>query len=940
MSYIILDNNQMWGRIKRNINEKQDVKGLTGITPKEIAKEIVYFNLASNAKSIEDITDVEELTNDSAVYILQKVSLQLADEGKLSFYSSDMLRDIKTCQEIYRIGREVRLGEIQSGDYSSNDRLSDFDIITKAYIAVLQNDKMYDDARFITEAVSLLEDDDFKESFLKARTENEKIKAFHLNEQSYMIHKLEELLDVERIEQDSLYTLEEPTINFYKAYGVENEIQYIVNMIKDNKIPYGDIAIYYTSNKYEGYIKSVLGREGINYSFVTGSKASDGYTDLFKRILDFASNDYKYKYYRNICRSKLMSNICWRVRLQRDSEVGWGRHTYLYLVNSKIEELNDEDNSMDEEKKKYYINYYNMMKSLLDIFEDDKTTLYDCYASIVDFLDEYSNKPNKERKVGLQSLRDGKQQISIISDQLGTIELSDALSILSDYMDNSSRRDSEAANSITVERMGNVSISDRTHSFFVGLSFSDFNSKANESPVMTDDEIRQYIKEPTLLASEYNQKREDAIKKTIDNMTGEVYLSYSYYDTHEILENSPSDIYYDYLEQEHLALKDVEPIRFTEIEGDTLIFEEVDYKERVVALQAKKKGEEELEEEEMSETIEENAKEEIETEELESEETTKTSSTSELKEVILSSTSIQTMINCPRNFQYHYEHYIPGDEEIEVSPKEWLSVNVKGTYIHEVLQKYFEKVTDKKDGSVEKSFDEDVFDSIIEETFNKYIKKYPYWNLDIADYRNQEYYLHIKQYLMNIHEDFEKNGWKVLCTEGDFEISEMLDSDVNSGIEDEDNKVKIKLTGFIDRVDYKEQGGKRIYRIVDYKSGKKDTQLKKVEARKLVQHEVYMRALEYISRNKIKIKSSNGVELTVPMGMFENAEYHFPMEEKEDDKIMVCSRDNELYEEMIKHIIDYCNEPILFTYNGLKKTARDEICKYCDYVDLCKMVEC
>ena len=990
MSYIILDNNLMWGRVKRLINKTEDVKGLTGTTPLEIAKEVIYYSFARKAGSLDSIPNIVEISNETAVFILQKAALEERDLGKAEFYGpgekkaetdpepNRILEDIETCKELYRVIKEQHLSGKKECDKEFDSRIKSLNTIDLSFHSRLgdrigeKDDELFDDACFITEAVSLLEsDEDLRNDFIKSKTADGELLAYHLNEQSYCVDRLEELLGVKKIEKKDLYKTEEPTISFYKAYGVENEIRYIVNKIIKEKIPFGDVNIFYSSDKYEGYIKSVLGREGIPYSFVTGRTPSDRYITLFKNIITFASNDFMYADYRTICRSYLMSNICFGINLQDDCEIGWGRHPYLAKAKMKKKELeedririeagtdwyeglSDEDKKDKLEKNNNKKQYYEMMETLVGIFSEESTTLQELYTSIVDFLKNYTNRHNLERGKGLAALKDRLPQMAIISDQLGEIEMEKALSVLSDFADGIMFHDAEDAGSVTVEKMGKVSISDRTKSFFVGLSYSDFYSKSSESPVMTDEEMELLFIKPLIISKDVNEKKEENVKKTIQEMNGKVYLSYSYFDTQRILENSPADIYLDYLDTYKNKpaasgnSSDIEEvIGFDELGTEDMKFQDIDYVAEVEAIkeaakQAKAAEESEeivTDDDEDSDGIDSREEDEEDGYDEEDEEDEYDEEDEVIIERYLSASKIQNIINCSRAFKYQNDLYLPGESEIDVDSKEWMSVSLKGTYIHEILQRYFEEIIIDDDGSIKPDYDESIYKKVEEELYEKYIKQYPYWNLDVVKDCRETYNKGIELYLKKTHEDFKNNGWKVFCTEGRFRFYGLLESDVEESFDDFD-ELRVYLTGIMDRVDYREEDGQRYYRIVDYKSGRKKTQAEKLEKQKLIQHDLYMRVLKHLATNDGTIKSSGkDNETKVPDGNCELAEYHFPFEEKEDDQVLVCGLDDSLYDHMIEKINVYFSQDYdddgFATINEID-TKNDDRCKYCDYINICR----
>ena len=1050
MSYIITDNNLIWGRLKRILNMKKgiQVKDKGGITTRALAREIVLYSLTREGG--DTIPEIREVSDDMAALILRKTALDLFSKGKLDFYTEEMLKDPVTAREIYRIMKDIRLGEENAPDYSASPRLMDFEKIKDSFLMKLSAENIYDDARFLCCAVKLLEEEDFRKSFC---CEGDKTGTFHLNPLTFMEEELEKNLgeanEVSRYSAEELLPEQLRQVFFYKAYGMENEIRFITKKIIEDKIPFGNVNIFYSSNAYEGYIKSVLDREGIPFSFVTGSAPSDGYITLIKDILDWAIGGYRYVDYLRIFRNYLLSDLCFGVKVHRDKEIGWGLMPYLVKSGKRLGGLREEkekaekDPEADEKRVKKVenrIRYYEAMQALTGIFADqESTTLSALYEIIYRFLKEYTKKKNKYRKKGLSQLGKKRSDIGAISEEMGMMSLPEALKQLREIIEGIRFTDSEKADTVSVAKIGGVCISERENHFFVGLSAREFTEKVCDSAVMSDNELRRMVKDPLAVAEGINEKREEDTKETIRHLSGNVYLSYCFFDTADILECSPADIFLSLLgdrSPEDIDRIGFDQIGFGQISSDKMQFEshfpdlpepekngektetkkteenenagnedvdneDVDNEdvdnEDVDKINVSESNDDESDDDEFEDDefeddefdddefeddefdddefeddefeddefeddefeddefeddefeddefeddeFEDDEYDDDESGEDDTEEETEDSyeddaeriwplfvGKGKFKDLRLSASSIQSIINCKRAFLYSRMLYIPDYSEYAVESEDWLPPTVRGTYAHEILQRYFESVKDDT-GKLPDDFDESRFLSVAESIYTEYRKEYPAHNDMIAEKKNKEYIDLLQVYLTELHEEFKKDGWRLLCMEGVFEAKDLINPE-------------IMIESRMDRIDYRinPETNTPEYRIVDYKTGTKKYLEEKVTAEppKQIQHELYMRVLDYCLRNSLGYKDEQGEDHSLLPGECKKTEYHFIFEEPENRKLE-CVMKDDVYNYVCQVVRDlFLNEKgvRLVNYQKLGKDEADDHCKYCSYKEVCR----
>ena len=168
MSYLILDSNSVWGRLKRIENDNgRSVKEYTGLVLQDIAREIVYYSIAAKASQTKDtdrsmVPSVKTVSDSTAPFLLRRIALEKLDKGELRFYTRTMLDDKETCREIYRIMRDIRLGERKPDQTWNDPRLADLKLLLDSYESYLRDNGMYDAVRLLCDAAAAMKDDDLR----------------------------------------------------------------------------------------------------------------------------------------------------------------------------------------------------------------------------------------------------------------------------------------------------------------------------------------------------------------------------------------------------------------------------------------------------------------------------------------------------------------------------------------------------------------------------------------------------------------------------------------------------------------------------------------------------------------------------------------------------------------------------------------------------------
>ena len=244
-----------------------------------------------------------------------------------------------------------------------------------------------------------------------------------------------------------------------------------------------------------------------------------------------------------------------------------------------------------------------------------------------------------------------------------------------------------------------------------------------------------------------------------------------------------------------------------------------------------------------------------------------------------------------------------------------------------------------EDGSLPADMNEEVFASVMTEVNEEYERYYPAHNDAIKEKKKQEYKAYLERYLKETHKDFNDAGWKFLTAEGTFRTDGLLNPTLNQGITKDDLKYGIRIGGHLDRIDYRETGHGIEYRIVDYKTGKKESLDKKIDEKepKQIQHELYMALLNYCIKNEIPYTDTEGNQHKLEKGDCIHAEYHFVLSDEEVDRtpkriVIPEPKTMDWIVKVVRNLFE--GKENIGHWN--RKDNKDPACTYCAYQKLCE----
>lgn len=568
-------------------------------------------------------------------------------------------------------------------------------------------------------------------------------------------------------------------VNFYKCYGVFNEIKRICDDIALRDICLGDVNIIYPSNDYENIIRAVLSGNGIDYNFLSGQNSlNDDYIQMLNCLLEFVKNNYSYAILKNLFENKSFYikdvNLFFEYKKLIKRQIGFGIDRYF--DDSFYEDVNDD--------------FVFFIKELLSIFKKyekkDVVLLSSLLEDIHHFLSKYSISSKSfiyiDRLIEDYSFLNYKDSyeniISKTEDLLKRIRIADR----------------EENNKINVLCLNNeVNVICRKYNYVVGLSESYFTSSNKESPLLNDEILEKYLTNSfNYLAKNKEFIHQLAFEKSFSYLeNSEINYSYPYFDTLNNMNLSPCSLFIKISKDKEITcLNNYLNI----IDDDICLNDDIAYKEK-------------------DEVVE--------------------------NEIIIniSSSAIDELLKCPLKYYYHYDRKIIIDREKEFNKSIWLEPIDMGNFVHGIFEEYVNKafIINKYE-----TFDEKLYEEVFNNQLNNILKVCPF-SSDGA-YKKDIKKIKVKtiSYLKNMHSEFGNSKWKVLACEYKLKPE---NNGFSISYKDINKTINVHLRGIIDRIDYYDEIDGRHYRIIDYKTGKKGSKKKEVESGHTFQYYLYEKAL-------------------------------------------------------------------------------------------------
>lgn len=800
----------------------------------------------------------------------------------LCYFNNEKMMNLATVAEIFNKVNLIRTNGLTDEEPKvKNDRITDLRLLADEYQNTLATEKLMDRIAkelFVLDALQRVEDvkhtleDVFsaeisylKEDVLTLNGLHSKLLYLMVNTNEPEIHTFSHNADIKLLDNCKGKTY------FSKGYGSFNEAASVANDIFEKKRHFGSVTVLYQSDDQLKAISSALRGNNIPMRIVSGYPAAENpYISLAKRILSWAEDDYSEKALERILASSV-------IKVKGDSDdvnvlagqkyfdyiadagnrwedgfvLGWGYERNIEFV--RHEKALTTDHSVTE--------ILNMHEALLDIFgekgipfdETNKVCPVKIYEKLVTFTEGYTFK-GTEYAVVANDLKSLKNAIALEERKL---TLNESIDLIRNLLDGIYISDDPDETAVTVRSARDKCILDRPYVYVTGLSLKDMQRNRTESPVLSDHEMELFIENgylPTL--KNEADKREKDMLYTLASFDGEeIVFSYSDYDTVGFCENNPSSFFRRLLSE------------FGESETECL-----------------------------SEFVYGNPENSVSTE---------AGTTSKNDEiccpVLSSSSSVEVLLNCPKQYAYKRVMNIPEQEFTLCDNSRWLDARCKGMFFHSIVEKYCNArlilpVKEKYETKV----DTVLVEKIAQEVKKELLDVLPAPFAQLADSETKDMADECCRYIQNLLDELNRKPfWRVLSAEKRF-------TNCRYPVKTFDGKDhEFNLSGFIDRIDYRtDKALKKCYiRITDYKTGKRDKKDKDIKQGKLIQYDIYKKA---VMESGMAV-DEKGEEIHFPQLIrqmvaelecddsvkdysfeFENFQYVFPMEKTAEEPISLC----------------------------------------------------
>lgn len=845
----------------REAAERNGLAGVEAVTITETAVPIVAESLVQSM-DMDNLRKIhlEPISHNTAICIILDIICR-------KYVHRENILTYSTAEEILRTVNMLRMNGLKECENNSVFHIGE--ILTE-YESFLKQNGLYDKARLLQESILYLEE-------LHGA---EKRCAEELHGYAFLDDHTPDALETKLINlltNNNVRTVSEGgttlrDVRFFKAYGMMDEVLTIAKEIQSKNLVSGDTAIYYTDLAYVDMIKCIFGEMNIPVYFKGGISAEkDSTIRLWLSILDWWKNDCRMEYFENILLNPVVQ-IPGEENTDKDAaqESGINEKSkssilkyisrnmgYLYgghNMKALAKRFSDKGTEHNQTKKRSEDMTLEFIHDLTEIFcagsMDRQCKRYKpsdfFFNGLMRFTEKY-HIPDKEYSDLKRNIEVPLQYITCIFDFDGLY------SLLSRQIKGLRLSEQYTPDAVTVQRFtGQKTISPAMNTYIIGLSSSLVLKKADESPLISDEEISRLLPKDTAkkyLGSKKNAVIQDEADYLVSCMQdgGTLTVSYPYYDQSELKIRSLSGIF------ESLYKKYGNQAELTE--HNSLSFldsaEAFDKRDSSKALFALEKLEKEKTDRKIITDTFLRVMEETGNKKNTKTQNQNTGSEQKIK-LRLSASSFDTLLNCPRKYFIENKFGIHEEPEQETIGG-WLKPNQKGTVFHNVMEEYIssfcgeEEKLSAREPKETFRFDKGRFETI----FERVISEYDIIPYDLPADKKQDI-KEIKEvaeiYLKEL-ASVQQDGYVPCSVEYKFKTGQKAEdtSDLESSkvFTDQIGGFELEYTiGFLDRVDKKTgSDGKSHFRIVDYKTGSLDKFIED-HTMILVQHYVYQKALQ------------------------------------------------------------------------------------------------
>jgi ATP-dependent helicase/DNAse subunit B len=930
------------------------------------------YTLAGNTSLNLKVNTLHGVAIELCQPYLQKNNLSLLSDTLAKHYLMGLLEQLKQDQELtyfdqleistgftysmYQSLQELKYAGCKPSDLSdeffqNTTKAADMRRIFSGYEQILVDQKQLDHPSLLQLAMTQSSLMPSKQVFIML--ENPELHSLEKNFMQQLIQPNGHTLSFPTVNEEELSTsIQDSSIEMFRSYGENNELREVIRYVKENKLPFDQVAIIQTTKEpYTQLFYDLSQQFNLPVTFGGGISIKNSRpAQLYFGLLDWIQNQYSVAKLCTLLRSGYFNcseegapSSAVVVKRFKSADIGWGRERYLTQIKKKLTYLEQKiKKELTAEQLEYvgreieeYTWISTFIEKIMKQLPDTQATHPINYASftkaLVQIIEEFAcevDPLDKEAKYNimeeLQTIADSaNEEIRVEDAILRLTEMIEPLSIGSSNPQPGDIHMTHYQQGLWIQR---------PYSFIVGLDNKRFPGQTREDPILLDTE-RKNITEELSLKSNRTRDHLAHMHQLLSLTKGTMILSYSAFDPVENREVFPSSLLL-YL----YRLK----------KGKT----DADYSELLTSLgtirgfiprQSKRLDEAEWwldhlllqrKNQEVFSNIfqlyphlEQGA---IASEYKNSARFTEYDGRIQMNHslfdpkknhsLVVSSSRLELLGKCPYAYFLKYVLKIETPEEIEYTPGKWLNPAQRGTLLHSVFERFYRELKNRAE-KPQQAIHEELLYQIAEECIKEHKEETPPPSELVFESERDEILASCKVFLLTE----EEKG--VHSTPSFFELSfgrkgEMT-IDLNQEVEEVEINLpsgdKFYLRGIIDRVDQVQDG---TYQIIDYKTGSTYNYEEReyIKGGRQLQHTLYAIALEKILQEK-QIDPSAKVSLSG---------YSFPSVKGEGQRFLRPQENRELFYEVVENLLD------MITHGHFGVTDDSSDCKYCDFTTICE----
>lgn len=450
------------------------------------------------------------------------------------------------------------------------------------------------------------------------------------------------------------------TDSFLSFYGFNNEIEYTLNYIIQNKIPYGLCNILCIDSKYLPVLQTYSKLYDIPMSFHTGYRVKD--SQAYK-LLNLLHSWNEEEFYSFDSLKRFVHSPYFDLRkLEED--------TALTIKDSYLKQLSDLKIGIDNHEN------LNIFKEVSDETEfENIKNIAACFSSYADIIDKYTLCLNDFDTSAREYICDYLKKTR-------NIPLSETLESLGSVYLKKEKYRADALNIISIDDALNCF---NKYLFIMGLNASVFPGKVLENYILLDSDLERFnIKDApySYETIEINKKKLNDIIHIYSSVNSYISLSFSEFNLNDLKEENASSILFEIYKKQSLD---------DDIDKFNSVIEHHGFFETPLSF-CQNAGLSYLNGELIDTSFEDKSEPYMPKEEL-----------------LLSPTGLERFFDCPKYFYYRYILKLKEDETDD--PLQILEGSATGTMVHAAMEEYGNDPT--KDSDRAFNYASNIFDDYL-----------------------------------------------------------------------------------------------------------------------------------------------------------------------------------------------------------------------------------